>query len=156
LAETRGIFSKILVAVDGSEQSSKAAEYAIEIGKKYSAQLTALTVLDISKPKHLSSTFITAPTYAMRELEEERKEAQQWLDKIANIVSEKGNNNIQFKSQIEKSMSVEGTIVDYSEQENIDLIVVGTKGRSGFTKLLLGSVASKVVTYAHCPVLVVK
>jgi nucleotide-binding universal stress UspA family protein len=73
-------------------------------------------------------------------------------------VSEKGNdnNNIQFKSQIEKSMSVEGTIVDYAEQENIDLIVVGTKGRSGFTKLLLGSVASKVVTYAHCPVLVVK
>jgi nucleotide-binding universal stress UspA family protein len=157
LAETRGIFSKILVAVDGSEQSFKAAEYAIEIGKKYSAQLTALTVLDISKPKHLSSYFITAPTYAMRELEEERKEAQQWLDKVANIVSEKGNNNnIQFKSQIEKSMSVEGTIVDYAEQENIDLIVVGTKGRSGFTKLLLGSVASKVVTYAHCPVLVVK
>lgn len=72
-------------------------------------------------------------------------------------MSEKGiNNNIQFKSQIEKSMSVEGTIVDYAEQENIDLIVVGTKGRSGFTKLLLGSVASKVVTYAHCPVLVVK
>jgi nucleotide-binding universal stress UspA family protein len=156
LAETRGIFSKILVAVDGSEQSFKAAEYAIEIGKKYSAQLTALTVLDISKPKHLSSYFITAPTYAMRELEEERKEAQQWLDKVANIVSEKGNDNIQFKSQIEKSMSVEGTIVDYAEQENIDLIVVGTKGRSGFTKLLLGSVASKVVTYAHCPVLVVK
>jgi nucleotide-binding universal stress UspA family protein len=156
LAETRGIFSKILVAVDGSEQSFKAAEYAIEIGKKYSAQLTALTVLDISKPKHLSSTFITAPTYAMKELEEERKEAQQWLDKVANIVSEKGNDNIQFKSQIEKSMSVEGTIVDYAEQENIDLIVVGTKGRSAFTKLLLGSVASKVVTYAHCPVLVVK
>jgi nucleotide-binding universal stress UspA family protein len=156
LAETRGIFSKILVAVDGSEQSFKVAEYAIEIGKKYSAQLTALTVLDISKPKHLSSTFITAPTYAMKELEEERKEAQQWLDKVANIVSEKGNDNIQFKSQIEKSMSVEGTIVDYAEQENIDLIVVGTKGRSAFTKLLLGSVASKVVTYAHCPVLVVK
>jgi len=156
LAETRGIFSKILVAVDGSEQSFKAAEYAIEIGKKYSVQLTALTVLDISKPKHLSSYFITAPTYAMRELEEERKEAQQWLDKVANIVSEKGNDNIQFKSQIEKSMSVEGTIVDYAEQENIDLIVVGTKGRSAFTKLLLGSVASKVVTYAHCPVLVVK
>jgi nucleotide-binding universal stress UspA family protein len=71
-------------------------------------------------------------------------------------VLEKGNNNIQFKSQIEKSMSVEGIIVDYAEQENIDLIVAGTKGRSGFTKLLLGSVASKVVTYAHCPVLVVK
>jgi nucleotide-binding universal stress UspA family protein len=155
---TKGRFSKILAAVDGSEESFKAAEYAIEITKKYSGQLIALTVLDISKPKHLSSTFITAPTYGIRELEEEKKEAQQWLDKIANVVSEKGN-NIEFKSQIHSmihSMSVEGTIVNYAEEENIDLIVIGTRGRSGFTKLLLGSVASKVVTYAKSPVLVVK
>jgi nucleotide-binding universal stress UspA family protein len=46
--------------------------------------------------------------------------------------------------------------LEYAEEENIDLIVLGTKGRSGFKKLLLGSVASGVVTYAHCPVLVVK
>jgi nucleotide-binding universal stress UspA family protein len=46
--------------------------------------------------------------------------------------------------------------VDFAEENNIDLIVIGTRGRSGFKKLLLGSVASHVVTYAHCPVLVVK
>jgi nucleotide-binding universal stress UspA family protein len=39
------------------------------------------------------------------------------------------------------------------EKENIDLIIVGTRGRSGFKKLLLGSVASEVVKYAHCPVM---
>lgn len=44
----------------------------------------------------------------------------------------------------------------YAEKENVDLIVVGTRGRSGFKRLLLGSIASGVVTYAHCPVLVVK
>ncbi|MFL6472392.1 MAG: universal stress protein, partial [Nitrososphaeraceae archaeon] len=65
-------------------------------------------------------------------------------------------NNIKFKSQSEESMSLEGAIVHYAEQENIDLIVIGTIGRSGFTKLLLGSIASKVVTYAPCPVLVVR
>jgi nucleotide-binding universal stress UspA family protein len=111
------------------------------------------------KPRHVTSAFITAPTYGLRELEEERKEAQQWLDRLANMVSEKGNNNtnnIQFKSQIEESISVEGAIVNYAEQENIDLIVIGTRGRSGFTKLLLGSVASRVVTYAPCHVLVVR
>ena len=47
-------------------------------------------------------------------------------------------------------------IVDYAEKNKVDLIVTGTKGRSGFTKLLLGSVASGVVTYASCPVMVVK
>ena len=44
----------------------------------------------------------------------------------------------------------------YAESNNIDLIVIGTRGKSGFKKLLLGSVASGVVTYAHCPVLVIK
>jgi nucleotide-binding universal stress UspA family protein len=132
LSETKGRFSKILVAVDGSEESFKAAEYAIEIGKKYSdVQLIAFAVLDISKPRHVSSAFITAPTYGLRELEEERKEAQQWLDRlVANILLDKSNDAIQFKSQIEESMSVEWAIVDYAESHNIDLIVVGSRGGS--------------------------
>ena len=54
------------------------------------------------------------------------------------------------------SINIAGGIVDYAEENNIDLIIIGTRGRSGFKKLLLGSVASHVVTYAHCPVLVVK
>jgi nucleotide-binding universal stress UspA family protein len=45
-------------------------------------------------------------------------------------------------------------LVEFAQNGNIDLIVVGRKGRSGFTKLLLGSVASNIVTYATCPVLV--
>jgi nucleotide-binding universal stress UspA family protein len=53
-------------------------------------------------------------------------------------------------------MSVAGTIVEFAENQNMGLIVAGSRGRSGFTKLLLGSVASTVVTYATCPVLVIK
>jgi nucleotide-binding universal stress UspA family protein len=133
LSEIKGRFSKILAAIDGSEQSIKAAEYAIQIAKKErsGAQLIAFTVLDISKPRHMSSAFITAPTYGLRELEEERKEAQQWLDRlVANILLDKSNDAIQFKSQIEESMSVEWAIVDYAESHNIDLIVVGSRGGS--------------------------
>ena len=51
---------------------------------------------------------------------------------------------------------VDYIILEYAEEKNIDLIVVGAKGRSGFKKSLLGSVASSVVTYAHCPVMVVR
>jgi nucleotide-binding universal stress UspA family protein len=53
-------------------------------------------------------------------------------------------------------MNISGGIIDYVEDNNIDLIVIGSRGRSEFKKLLLGSVASHIVTYAHCPVLVVK
>lgn len=53
-------------------------------------------------------------------------------------------------------MRASGVIVNYAENMNVELIVVGTRGRSGLKRLLLGSVASDVATYVHCPVLVVK
>jgi nucleotide-binding universal stress UspA family protein len=63
---------------------------------------------------------------------------------------------IQIKTEIISSINTAEGIVDYAQEKNLELIVIGTRGRSAFKKMLLGSVASKVVTYAHCPVLVVK
>ena len=66
--------------------------------------------------------------------------------------------NIEFKSDIleNPTLKVSSLIIDYAEREKVDLIVVGNRGRHGFKRLLLGSVASDIVTYSHCPVLVVK
>ena len=149
-------FSKILVAIDGSEISMKAAVYAIDIVKKNRSQLIVLTVLEISTPRRISSSFITAPTYGLKELEEKRKEAQQWLDKFEKLAAKE--NNVKLKSEIiEDPISRVGSaIVTYAERENVELIVIGSRGRTGFKKMLLGSVASDVVTYAHCPVMIVK
>ena len=153
--------SKILVAIDGSEHSIKAADLALEMAKKESIsaqkignELTALTVLDVSKPRKFLSSFIAAPTYGLRELEEERNAAKHWMDAIRKKAEER---KIPFRSEIiEGLVSAEATIVDYAESHQIDLIVVGTRGRTGFSKVLLGSVASRVVEYAHCSVVVVK
>jgi nucleotide-binding universal stress UspA family protein len=66
-------------------------------------------------------------------------------------------NGIQFRTEfIVAKRSVLSTILDYAEEQNINLIVVGTTGRSGIKKMLLGSVASGLVTYALCSVLVIK
>ena len=154
--------SKILVAIDGSQSSMKAAECAIVMAEKEGNQqngemtieLIALTVLDVSKPRGFLSSFIAAPTYGLKELDQERRAAIQWMENIRQKVKDK---KVSFRSEvIDGLLSAEATIVDYAESQNINLIVVGTRGRSGFSKVLLGSVASKVVTYAHCPVLVVK
>lgn len=153
--------SKILVAIDGSEHSMKAADLALEMAKKESispqkigSELTALAVLDVSKPRGFLSSFIAAPTYGLRELEEERNAAKHWMDAVRKKAEER---KIPFRSEIiEGLVSAEATIVDYAESHQIDLIVVGTRGRTGFSKVLLGSVASRVVEYAHCSVIVVK
>jgi nucleotide-binding universal stress UspA family protein len=153
--------SKILVAIDGSEHSIKAADLALEMAKKESlspqkngSELTALTVLDVSKPRKFLSSFIAAPTYGLRELEEERNAAKRWMDAVRKKAEER---KIPFRSEIiEGLVSAEATIVDYAESHQIDLIVVGTRGRTGFSKVLLGSVASRVVEYSHCSVIVVK
>jgi nucleotide-binding universal stress UspA family protein len=157
-------FSKILVAIDGSEISMKASVYAIDIANRKGKeaekiQLIGLTVIELTNLSY--SFFATASGYYEAEkLEVKRKEAQQSLDKVEKLAVNNTNNNnkIQFKSEIiEDPISRVGSaIVDYAERENVDLIVIGTRGRTGFKKMLLGSVASDVVTFAHCPVLVVK
>jgi nucleotide-binding universal stress UspA family protein len=158
-----GRFSKILVAIDGSEPSMKAAELAIEMAEKemtsprtkeFESKLTALTVLDVSKPRSFLSSFIAAPTYGLRELEQERNAAKQWMD----IVRQKAEaKKVSFKSEIiEGLISAEATIVNYAESHKVDLIVVGTRGKTGFSKVLLGSVASKIAEYAPCSVIIAK
>ena len=147
-------FSKILVAIDGSEESMKAVEYAISIAKRHNSELIGLSVIDISKPRHITSTFITAPTYGVERFEEDKKAAQELLDRIKSDCHKEG---MELGTKIvEGSTSVEAAIVDYAEREDINLIVIGTRGRTGFKKLLLGSVALGVITYSHCPVIVVK
>jgi nucleotide-binding universal stress UspA family protein len=159
LSQTKGKFSKILLTVDGSEQSMNAADYALAMAKKQDnrAQLIALHVL-FSQTRYAYSTNmfgLVTPSSINELLEDAKHEAQQWFDKIKEKMNENGD--IQLKTEVVvSSTSVVAAIVDYAEHENVDLIIIGSRGRSGFKKLLLGSTASGVVTYATCPVLVVK
>jgi nucleotide-binding universal stress UspA family protein len=154
--------SRILVAIDGSASSMKAAEFAIMMAEKGGtgtteikrSELIALTALDVSTPRSFLSSFIAAPTYGLKELEEERNQAQQWMDKLRQKAEDK---EIPFRSEIIEGVVSAGTaITDYAASHGISITVVGTKGRSGVSKVLLGSVASKVITHSSCPVIVVK
>jgi len=65
-------------------------------------------------------------------------------------------NNVSIKSQIISSKSVVNDIVNYAKSRKYDLIVIGSHGRTGFDKFLLGSIANGVSQKARCPVLIVK
>jgi nucleotide-binding universal stress UspA family protein len=142
---------KILVAVDGSNPSFNASNYAIDLAKRYDAELI---VLNIVSPVPYSQ-FEYANIGRMKEIETiEKEKAQQKLDKVKQKATEK---KVSVKTDVLiKYTSVVKEIVEYAEKMKIDMIVIGSRGLTGFKKLLLGSVASGVVTYSHCPVLVVK
>lgn len=78
-------------------------------------------------------------------------EAQNWLKDITKKI------DLEIVTEvIIAEESIVSEIIEFAERENIDLIIMGTRGRTGFKKLLLGSVASGVVNFAHCPVLVIR
>jgi nucleotide-binding universal stress UspA family protein len=153
------MFSKIVVAIDGSEPSIDAAENAIAMAKRYDADLIALHIIPRGiryeySEDHSGPDISTTPLMGI--VEPHQQEAEEWFNKVREI-AKKENNNIKLTTDVViATKSTVAEIVDYAENHKVDLIVIGTRGRSGFKKLLLGSVASGVVNYAHCPVMVVK
>jgi nucleotide-binding universal stress UspA family protein len=155
-------FSKILVAMDGSESSKDAARYAIIMANKNNSELIAIHVLT---PDGYAYLFDIPPSDAgsLEELMDiSRRVVMNWIDEIkeeerTNNDGNKNMDKVRLKTEVMLATKpIVGEIVDYAERENIDLIVIGTRGRTGLKKMLLGSVASGVVTYASCPILVVK
>ncbi len=157
-------FSKILLAIDGSKPSMDAAEDAIEIAKNNKSQLIVIHVIDFYKYPYLLSSTVLAPTFGSQRFEEDKKKAGEWLNTIKEKFIQSngiGNDDVNivnsFKTDIiEGKVSVAATIVDYAETKNVDLIVIGSRGVTGFKKMLVGSVTSDVVKYAHCSVLVIR
>ena len=153
-------FSRVLVAIDGSTSSIHAIDYAISIAMKNNSQLTVLYVIDFYKYTHLSSSIILAPTFGSEKYLEEKSEAEKLMNKIKENFKLKINDNTKSKKLkteiVEGAKSVATTIMEYAESENVDIIIVGNRGRTSFKKLLLGSVSSNVIKNAHCAVLVVR
>ncbi len=131
----------ILVAVDGSEISSNAAKRAIELAEKYSSDLMVLYVI----PPNFRNDeiFDLALVNGQKIVDEVKQEAT--VRKL----------NIHTQVLSDES-SVTKAIIEYSEKNDVNLIVVGTRGISGIKRMLLGSTASGVVRYSHCPVMVIR
>ncbi len=151
------LFSKLLVPIDGSEPSFHAARVAINIANKFNSEIIVLfVVVSPSKSEYANLTGLVTPKQIDMIIKNAKEDSKKWFNRIEDIVKEK-NPNIKLSTKvILTGIAVYGEIIHYAQEENIDLIVIGTRGRSGIKRLLLGSTASGVVTYANCPVLVTK
>jgi nucleotide-binding universal stress UspA family protein len=153
------LFSKILVAIDGSVIALRAADSAISIAKQQNlSNIIAIHVLpqDIRYDDLTDRVDPEIPSPVKGAVELASLEAQEWFNKIKE--RQTGDvKKIGIQSEVlVGTKSVANEILTYAENNNVDLIVIGTKGRSTFKKVLLGSVASSVLTHASCPVMIVK
>lgn len=141
---------KILCPVDFSESSDHAMRYALAFSETYQAELIFVHVMDyatLDMPDYPSVIEFSANIIEqMKEIFEKRLEELTEIEK-------KEYENI-------SSRLVSGTpfyeIINLAKEEKVDLIVIGTHGRTGLAHVLMGSVAEKVVRKAPCPVLTVK
>jgi nucleotide-binding universal stress UspA family protein len=147
--------TRLLVGIDGSDSSLNAATYAIDLSKRFNSEIFLLSIVP-SKVHHGDSSGVfgmVSPSY----LNDFKKEAERWFNEIMNQIKDDSEIKERIKSDVITSpFSIAASILNYAEERNIDLIIIGTRGNSGLKKMLLGSVASDVVTYSYCPVLVIK
>ncbi|MCE5213886.1 MAG: universal stress protein [Methanobacterium sp.] len=147
------MYHKILLPTDGSKYAEKAAEHAIWIASQSGADIIALNVVDTS-----SLVGLPAEDLTVRVTEILKEEAKKSLDTIEEMMSEfikkQGLKNIKLIKE-SKEGSPADVILKTVDKEEIDLIVMGTSGKHGLDRFLLGSVTEKVVRSAKCPVLAV-
>ena len=165
-------FSRILVAVDGSLQSMKAADYAISLAKSQNSKIDAISIY---APSYFGPHSLTDKMFT-KHLNKQIKTHERYLSDVKVRADRK---NVNLKSHLVEMTSctmclghdeindfkphlVEGNshiaveIIEFAKKNRSDLIVIGSRGLTGFKKLLLGSVATTVMAYAPCPVMIIR
>jgi len=148
------MYKKILLPTDGSEYANKAAKHAIWVTSISGAELIVLNVIE-------TSTLVGLPAedLIIRIKEMLKEEGRKSLEEISKLVKESRTED-EYREEIKLTMVTEegsptDIILKKIKEENIDLVVMGTSGKRGIDRFLLGSVAEKVVKSSPCPVLVI-
>jgi len=144
------LFKKILIATDGSERNRNAVNEGIAIARELGSALYAVFVIDTS----IFGTAVTGaspPSVTMvKSLRILNDEARWSLDKVRKLAGDLPVETVVLEGRPSEE------IVKFAEANGIDLIVIGTLGKGGIERLLIGSVADKVIRLSSSMVLVVK
>lgn len=147
------MYTRILLATDGSDLSQKAMEAAVEMAAKFGAELTAVKVV----PHYIQTYF--EGSFAVSD-EDVKNIEDQWVkgaEKVLSHVKEQAQaKGVNIKTMVVKSDDIAQGLIDTAKQLQSDLIVMASHGRKGIKRLLLGSETLGVLTHAHTPVLVLR
>jgi nucleotide-binding universal stress UspA family protein len=141
------MLNSVVVAFDFGETSTQALRYGHDLARTFGGRLYVLHVADVISP--------TAKQFYPEETGDPKINATKLaLKYLREVLVAEGAEEAQ--ADVRLSPNAAETIVDYAKDLHADVIVVGTHGRSGVSRLLMGSVAEHVVRSAPCPVLVVR
>jgi len=144
--ESPGDYKKILVGFDGSEHSIRAIHIACELARKF---LSKLVVVNVYAP-----LVYGVPVSSVESFESDLEhEAKNLVERAISIARGEG---VEATGETLMAQTAVQAITDCALANHVDLIILGTRGLTGFKKLTLGSVSSGVVAHAHCSVLVVR
>ncbi len=144
------MFKHILISTDGSSASNKAAKAGVALASAIGAKVTAYCAIEPLQP-------IYAEGYAfdekmIEEIEESaRQTGQKRVDAIGKMAKTAG---VPFVSVVTKANTPYEGIIDVAKKRKCDAIFMASHGRSGFSKLIMGSVTQKVLTHSKIPVMV--
>ena len=144
-SECTGQYSSLLVSFDGSEYGRKALKRACELAKADNAAVSVLYVI----PRYEEMIEFFRTDSIQKSL---KREAEKIIAQAQQIALESG---VSIKAHIEEGHAADKVITAAERLEN-DLIIMGTHGWKGFSNAVMGSTTRRVITHAHCPILVVK
>lgn len=138
------MITKLLVAYDGSKQSEKAFQFALDLASKYSAKMLVLAVARPPEPP------VQVEMEAVLE-----SAAEYYREHFKRLSEQTATSGIEAVFQVKVGHPAE-QIVHVAKQQQADAIVMGHRGETLLQRWLLGSVAKRVLSYAHCTVFIVR
>ncbi|MDP4189740.1 MAG: universal stress protein [Bacteroidota bacterium] len=147
-------FKKIMIATDGSDCSRLAAEKGIELARLSGGTVYAVSVVSTASLSIDGDNFSSIGMNPNLELiyEELKNQGQQAVDYIKGLGEMKG---IKVESVLLEGNPPE-ELLRYAEEEKIDIVIMGTLGKTGLHRLLLGSVAENLVRHSKVPIMIVR
>ncbi|SEP30766.1 Nucleotide-binding universal stress protein, UspA family [Halogranum amylolyticum] len=139
------MYDRILVPTDGSETATRAVDHAVDLAATYGATLHVLSVVDPTR----FSTVDVDPSSVLEAVEKSSRDAVEAVETTA------ADAGVAVETTVVRGAPAR-TITEYATDNDIDLVVMGTHGRTGLDRYLLGSVTERVVRTAPVPVLTVR
>lgn len=141
------MFSRILVPIDGSDNSYRAFDASLLLSEKLGAEVTVIHVME-----DIPVSYVVSEKLLREIVDAYKRENQLILSKCSEIATKKG---LVIQTKLLQG-NPGSTILDFCEKEKYDIIIMGSRGMGKFKELVLGSVSNKVLHHSSCPVMIIR